>query len=57
MSEAEAQKILDVYMNDSKLLPELRFWIANQGVALQIMATNKVAVAAMLERMKEGRVP
>jgi hypothetical protein len=34
ISEAEAQAVLDSYLKDPRLLPELRFWIANQGVAL-----------------------
>ena len=53
MSEAEAQKVLDAYMKDQKLLSELRFWMANQGVAMTVIATNKSAVTAMLERMKK----
>lgn len=34
ISEAEAQAVLDGYLQDPKLMPELRFWVANQGVAL-----------------------
>ncbi len=36
ISDAEAQAVLDVYLRDPRLLPELRFWVANQGVALNI---------------------
>ena len=53
LSEAEAQKVLDAFMKDPKLLSELRFWIANQGVALTVIATNKFSVETMLERMKK----
>ena len=34
VSEAEAQAVLDGYLRDPKLLPELRFWVTNQGMAL-----------------------
>ncbi len=34
IDETQAQAVLDGYLRDPKLLPELRFWVANQGVAL-----------------------
>lgn len=33
IAEARAQAVLDGYMRDPILLPKLRFWVANQGVA------------------------
>ena len=53
MPEAEAQKVLDAYLKDPQLLSELRFWIANQGVAITVIATNKFSVETMLERMEK----
>lgn len=50
ISEAEAQAILDGYMKDPNLLPELRFWVANQGVTLNASANFKRSLNAMLVR-------
>jgi hypothetical protein len=50
ISEAQAQAILDGYMKDPQLLPELRFWVANQGVALNASANFKRTLSAMLAR-------
>jgi hypothetical protein len=52
MSEAEAQAVLANYLKDPKLLTELRFWNSNQGVAMKLIANNKVAVTTMLQRME-----
>ena len=41
ISEADAQAVLAGYMQDPKLLPELRFWVANQGVAINVIANYK----------------
>lgn len=41
ISEAEAQAVLDAYLKDPKLLPELRFWVANQGVAITAIGNYK----------------
>lgn len=57
MSEAEAQAVLDAYTRDPELLSELRFWVTNQQVALKVIANNKVAVTAMLERMNKETSP
>ncbi len=53
MTEAQAQQVLDGYLKDPKLLSELRFWVANQGVALNLLANNKAALQAMLEGMEK----
>jgi len=53
MSEVNAQAILDNYLQDPKLLTELRFWVTNQGVASIVLANNKIAVTAMLKRMEK----
>ena len=52
ISEAQAQAILDGYAKDSKLLPELRFWVANQGVALNVISNYRTSLNAMLARGK-----
>lgn len=54
ISEADAQAILDGYMKDPKLLPELRFWVASQGVALQVIANYRTSLNAMLPREKKN---
>ncbi len=53
MSEADAQAVLDAYLKDPKLLPELRFCVTNQEVSSKVIANNKDSVAAMLKRMKK----
>ena len=57
ISEAAAQKVLDAYLKHPELLSELRFWNSSQGIAVKLVANNKLAVIAMLERMKEGDSP
>ncbi|RZA17839.1 MAG: hypothetical protein EOP93_12595 [Lysobacteraceae bacterium] len=52
--EAEAQAVLDGYMKNPDLLPELRFWVANQGVALDVIAGYKPLLREMLERQRKG---
>lgn len=52
ISEAQAQAILDGYMKDPQLLPELRFWVANQGVALNASANFKRTLGGMLARSR-----
>ena len=54
ISEAQAQAILDGYMKDPNLLPELRFWVANQGVTLNASANFKRTLTAMLARQQSG---
>jgi hypothetical protein len=50
VSEAEAQAVLDGYMKDATLLPELRFWVASQGVALSVIGNYKPILRGMLAR-------
>ena len=57
ISEAAAQKVLDSYQKHPDLLSELRFWNSSQGIAVKLVANNKVAVKAMLERMKKEPAP
>ncbi len=50
ISEAQAQAVLDGYMQDPRLLPELRFWVANQGVAIKVVGNYTPLVRDMLGR-------
>ncbi|WP_297176663.1 hypothetical protein [Thermomonas sp.] len=55
--EAQAQAILDRYMNDPDLLPELRFWVANQSVSLVVISNYTPLVKDMLARTRLNSVP
>ena len=50
--EAQAQAVLDGYMKDPALLKELRFWVANQGVALNVIQNYNPILTDMLARGK-----
>ncbi len=52
ISEAEAQAVLEGYMRDPALLKELRFWVANQGVALNAIGNYKPVLREMLAPAK-----
>jgi len=54
ISEAQAQAVLAGYPQDPSLLPELRFWVANQGVALNAIGNYKPILRDMLAREKSG---
>ena len=57
ISEADAQKVLDAYLNHPELLSELRFWNSSQGIAVKLVVNNKVAVTDMLKRMERVAKP
>lgn len=50
VSEAEAQAVLAGYRASPNLLAELRFWVANQGVALNVIQNFKPLLRDMLDR-------
>jgi len=50
ISEAQAQTVLASYLEDPRLLPELRFWVANQGVSLNVIGNYKPILRDMLAR-------
>ena len=50
ISEVEAQAVLAGYMKDPELLKELRFWVANQGVAVAAIGNYKPILRDMLAR-------
>jgi hypothetical protein len=56
ITEAEAQAILDGYLRHPDLLPELRFWVANQGVSLNVLANYRPMLQQMLAN-GEGATP
>lgn len=57
ISEAQAQEVLAGYLQDPNLLPELRLWAANQGVALNTIKTYKPILRDMLGRGQAGATP
>ncbi|MFT3896426.1 MAG: hypothetical protein QM719_01800 [Thermomonas sp.] len=57
ISEAQAQAVLDGYVKDPDLLKELRFWVANQGVALNAIANYTPLVRDMLARSQPKAAP
>ena len=57
ITEARAQAILDDYMRDPALLKELRFWVANQGVAMGVIANYAPLVQDMLARTRGNSAP
>jgi hypothetical protein len=50
ISGTDAQAVLDGYLRDPRLLPELRFWVANQGVALSGLGNYKPILHDMKAR-------
>lgn len=57
ITEAQAQAILDDYMRDPTLLKELRFWVANQGVAMGVIANYAPLMQDMLARTHGNSAP
>ena len=58
MSEAEAQAVLDTYTKDPQLLGELRFWMANQGVALNVIGNTRrldEEILAKIRAVQQGK--
>ncbi|MEO6154210.1 MAG: hypothetical protein ABIP16_00595 [Thermomonas sp.] len=51
MSEVQAQAVLDGYLADPHLLPELRFWITNLEVMTDLVSQHQVAARALAERL------
>jgi len=54
ISEAEAQKVLEGYLGHPDLLPQLRFWVANQRVATSTLGVRKVQALRMIEDMGDA---
>ena len=57
ISETEAKAVLDGYLRDPSLLPELRFWVANQGVALAGIRNYKPILRDVLVRVEAEKKP
>ena len=53
ITEAQAQAVLDAYLRHPDLLPELRFWMANQRVALNVLSNYRGTLDAMIARSQE----
>ena len=52
ITEAQAQAVLNGYVKDPNLLRELRFWVANQTVALGVIENYTPLLQDMLAREK-----
>jgi len=55
--EVDAEAVLAGYLKDPKLLPELRFWVANQGVAINVITNYKPMLGEMLARPTTQATP
>lgn len=51
MSETAAQAVLDGYLADPQLLPELRFWITNLEVMTRLIEQHQSAARNLSERL------
>ena len=50
ISESDARTVLDGYVKDPRLLAELRFWVASQGVAINVIGNYTASIEGMLAR-------
>lgn len=51
MSEADARQVLDGYLGDPRLLPELRFWIVNLEVMTTLIDQHRSAARVLAARL------
>ena len=51
MPEADAQVVLDGYLADPRLLPELRFWITNLEVMTTLINQHQAAASVLTEHL------
>jgi len=49
--------VLDVYRKHPGLLAQLRFWVANQGAALNVIGNYKPILREMLAREQAQAAP
>lgn len=54
MSEQAAQSVLDVYLADPRLLPELRFWITNLEVMTSLISKHQAAAQKLAARLPKA---
>lgn len=57
MSEADAQAVLDAYLADPDLLPELRFWITNLEVTMSLVDLNQSDALNLADRIPGKPAP
>ncbi len=55
IDEAAAQAVLAVYLQHPQLLPELKFWITNLDVSIELVENNRREAVALAERLRSGR--
>jgi hypothetical protein len=54
MAESAAQAVLDNYLADPRLLPELRFWITNLEVMTGLIGDHESEAMALSQRVSEA---
>jgi hypothetical protein len=54
MSEPDALAVLDGYMSDPRLLPELRFWITNLEVMSSLVGDHETGARVLAARIREA---
>lgn len=54
MSEQAARDVLDAYMADPRLLPELRFWITNLEVMASLISKHQAAAQKLAARLQKA---
>nr|WP_238346033.1 DUF6090 family protein [Luteimonas saliphila] len=57
VSEAEARAMLDGYLAQPQLLAELKFWITNLAVSIELVENNRKEAAALAARLRVGQAP
>lgn len=55
MSEADAQRVLDGYLADPRLLPELRFWITNLRVMRDLVGEHQQSSRALANQLQREK--
>lgn len=55
MPEADAQAVLDRYLTDPHLLPELRYWITNLEVTMILVGLSQEDARELAARLSGGR--
>jgi hypothetical protein len=53
MPESDAQAVLDEYLADPRLLPELRFWITNLEVMTSMIDQHQITARQLAERLRK----
>ena len=57
MSETAAQAVLDAYMAEPALLPELRFWMTDLQVSMTLVALSQADTRKLVARLPKDAQP